>query len=87
MIILSPLWFLTYVLTTLKCRPVGPPLALFVEKLEKTGLLEQELLEWSVLQFSKDEIARGHKMLDLPGLSVAELPIKMVDVNNTSLVA
>ena len=92
MIILSPQWLaklLTYVLTTLKCRPVGPPLALFMEKLEKTGLLEQELLEWSVLQFSKDEIARGHKMLDLPGLSVAELLINfklMVDISNTSLV-
>jgi len=92
MIILSPQWLaklLTYVLTTLKCRPVGPPLALFMEKLEKTGLLEQELLEWSVQQFSKDEVARGHKMLDLPGLSVAELLINfklMVDVSNTSLV-
>ncbi|XP_065907302.1 uncharacterized protein [Dysidea avara] len=92
MIILSPQWLaklLTYVLTTLKCQLVGPPLALFVEKLEKTGLLEQELLEWSVQQFSKDEIARGHKMLDLPGLSVAELLINfklMVDVSNTSLV-
>ena len=91
-IILSPQWLaklLTYVLTTLKCRPVGPPLALFMEKLEKTGLLEQELLEWSVLQFTNDETARGHNMLDLPGMSVAELLINfklMVDVSNTSLV-
>jgi len=91
MIILSPQWLaklLTYVLTTLICRPIGPPFALFMEKLEKTGLLEQELLEWSVQQFSKDEIATGHKMLDLTGLSVAELLINfklIVDVSNTSL--
>ena len=51
MIILSPQWLaklLTYVLTTLKFQPVGPPLALYSQKLQRTGLLEQELLEWSV---------------------------------------
>ena len=91
-IILSPQWLaklLTYVLTTLKCQPVGPPLAGFVEKLEKTGLFEQELLEWSLQQFSKDEESRGHKMLDIPGMSIAELLINfklMVNISNTSLV-
>ncbi|XP_065908551.1 uncharacterized protein [Dysidea avara] len=91
-IILSPQWLaklLTYVLTTLKCQPVGPPLAGFVEKLEKTGLLEQELLEWSLQQFSKDEESRGHNMLDIPGMSIAELLINfklMVNISNTSLV-
>jgi len=90
-IILSPQWLaklLTYVLTTLKCQPVGPPLAGFMEKLKKKGLLEQELLEWSVQQFSKDEVARGYQMLDFPGLSIAELLINfklMVNVTNTSL--
>jgi len=91
-IILSPQWLaklLTYVLTTLKCHPVGPPLAGFVEKLQKTGLLEQQLLEWSLQQFSKDEESRGHEILDMPGLSIAELLINfklMVDISNTSLV-
>ena len=58
MTILSPQWLaklLTYVLTTLKCQPFGPPLAYFQQKLQKTGLLEQELLEWSVQQFIRDE--------------------------------
>jgi len=91
-IILSPQWLaklLTYILTTLKCRPVGPPLAGFVEKLEKTGLLEQELLDWSLLQFSKDEESRGHKMLEMPSLSIADLLINfklMANISNTSLV-
>jgi len=91
-IILSPQWLaklLTYVLTTLKCQPIGPPLAGFVEKLEKTGLLEQELLEWSLQQFAKDEGSKGHKTLEISGLSIAELLINfklMVNISNTSLV-
>jgi len=91
-VILSPQWLaklLTYILATLKCHPVGPPLAGYVEKLKKTGLLEQELLEWGVQQFFKDEVSRGHKMLDFPHLSIAELLINfklMVNVTNTSLV-
>ena len=51
MIILSPQWLaklLTYILTTLKCQPFGPPLAVFVHKLQTTGLLEEQLLEWSL---------------------------------------
>jgi len=92
MIILSPQWLaklLTYVLTTFKCRPVGPPLALFMQKLQRTGLLEQELLEWNVQQFVKDEAARGHKMLKFGGSDVADLLIAfklMVNVSSTSLV-
>jgi len=91
-IILSPQWLaklLTYVLTTLKCQPVGPPLAGFVEKLEKTGLLEQELLEWSLQQFAKDEESKGHKTLEIPCLSIAEVLINfklMVNISSTSLV-
>ena len=91
-IILSPQWLaklLTYVLTTLKCQPVGPPHAEFMGQLEKRGLLEQELLEWSMQQFSKDEESRGHKMPDdFPVLSITELLISfklMVNVTNTSL--
>ena len=91
MIILSPQWLaklLTYVLTTLKCQPVGPPLALFVQKLQTTGLLEEELLEWSVQQFIMDEATKGNKMMKLVGSDIANLLINfklMANVSNTSL--
>ena len=91
-IILSPQWLaklLTYVLTTLKCQPVGPPLALFIQKLQKTGLLEQELLEWSVQQFIKDEKMKGYEMVKLVNSDVSSLLINfklMANVSNTSLV-
>ena len=92
MIILSPQWLaklLTYVLTTLKCQPFGPPLTLFLRKLQMTGLLEQELLEWSVQQFIADEEIKGYKMVKLAGSDVADLLVNfklMADVSNTSLV-
>ena len=91
MIILSPQWLaklLMYVLTTLKCQPVGPPLALFLQKLQTTGLLEEELLEWSVQQFIKDEANIGNKMVKLASSDVADLLINfklMANVSNTSL--
>ena len=92
MIILSPQWLaklLTYVLTTLKCQPFGLPLAIFLQKLQRTGLLEEELLEWSVQQFIEDEKMEGYKMVKLAGSDVADLLINfklMADVSNTSLV-
>ena len=91
MIILSPQWLaklLTYVLTTLKCQPIGPPLDYFIRKLQSTGLLEEELLEWSVQQFVVDEATRGNKMVRLVSSDVADLLINfklMADVSNTSL--
>ena len=91
MIILSPQWLaklLTYVLTTLKCQPFGPPLFYYVHKLQTTGLLEEELLEWSVQQFIMDEATRGNKMVKLIGSDVADLLINfklMANVNNTSM--
>ena len=90
-IILSPQWLaklLTYVLTTLKCQPFGPPLSYYVHKLQTTGLLEEELLEWSVQQFIMDEATRGNKMVKLIGSDVADLLINfklMANVSNTSL--
>ena len=92
MIILSPQWLavlLTYVLTTLKCQPFGPPLTLFLRKLQMTGLLEEELLEWSVQQFIADEEMEGYKMVKLAGSDVADLLVNfklMADISNTSLV-
>ena len=91
MIILSPQWLaklLTYVLTTLKCQPFGPPLAVFIQKLQMTGLLEEELLEWSVQKFIMDEATKGMKMIKLGGSNVADLLINfklMANVSNTSL--
>ena len=91
MIILSPQWLaklLTYVLTTLKCQPFGPPLSYYVHKLQTTGLLEEELLEWSVQQFIMDEATRGNKMVKLIGSDVADLLINfklMANVSNTSM--
>ena len=91
MIILSPQWLaklLTYVLTTLKCQPVGPPLDFFIRKLQSTGLLEEELLKWSVQQFIVDEATRGNKMVKLVSSDVADLLINfklMANVSNTSL--
>ena len=91
MIILSPQWLaklLTYVLTTLKCQPVGPPLDFFIRKLQTTGLLEEELLEWSVQQFISDEATSGKKMVKLVSSDVADLLINfklMANVSNTSL--
>ena len=92
MIILSPQWLaklLTYVLTTLKFQPVGPPLALYSQKLQRTGLLEQELLEWNVQRFIEDEKMEGYKIVKLADSDVADLLINfklMTDVSNTSLV-
>ena len=91
MIILSPQWLaklLTYVLTTLKCQPIGPPLDYFIQKLQSTGLLEEELLEWSVQQFIVDEATRGNKMVKLVSSDVADLLINfklMANASNTSL--
>ena len=58
LVILSPQWLaklLTYVITTLNCRPAGQPLYRFSEKLRHKGLLEQKLLQWSVEQFVTKE--------------------------------
>ena len=91
MIILSPQWLaklLTYVLTTLKSQPVGPPLSLYVWKLQTTGLLEEELMEWSVQQFIKDEATRGNKIVKFISLDITNLLINfklMANVSNTSL--
>ena len=91
MIILSPKWLaklLTYVLTTLKCQPVGPPLDFFMQRLQTTGLLEEELLEWSLQQFIQDEATGGNKMVKVVSSDVADLLINfklIADVSNTSL--
>ena len=90
-IILSPHWLaklLTYTLTTLKCQPFDPILSFYLQKLQNRGLLEQELLDWSVQQFTADEETKGYKMVKLASSDVADLLVNfklMVDVSNTSL--
>ena len=90
-IILSPHWLaklLTYTLTTLKCQPFDPILSFYLQRLQNRGLLEQELLDWSVQQFTADEETKGYKMVKLASSDVADLLVNfklMVDVSNTSL--
>lgn len=94
-IILCPQWLarlLTYVLTGLIRRPVNPPLTQYVKERRTEGLLREELLEWSVTQFNKDEIKRdpGQRKFKLTDWKskVAELLLSfhlMVDVTNSSL--
>jgi len=92
-IVLSPQWLarlLTYVLTSLIRRPVEPPLTHFAKERSTEGLIREELLEWCVTQFNKDEIKRGQKNFKLTNwkCKVSELLLSfhlMVDVTNSSL--
>ena len=92
-IILCPQWLarlLTYVLTSLIRRPVNPPLKHFAKERSTEGLIREELLEWSIQQFNKDEVKRGQNNLKLTDWKskVAELLLSfhlMVDVTNSSL--
>jgi len=92
-IILSPQWLaklLCYVLTTLVCCPVEFPLSLYAKKLKNQGLLEQELLKWSLEKFIENEAACGHKMtnLQLKEEMIIDLLVNfklMADVTSSSL--
>lgn len=92
-IILCPQWLaclLTYVLTSLIRRPVNPPLKHFAKERSAEGLIREELLEWSIQQFNKDEVKRGHQNFKLTDWKskVAELLLNfhlMVDVTSSSL--
>ena len=90
-IILSPHWMaklLTYVLTSLICWPTDPQLDLYAKKRQKKGLLEEELIDWSVEQFNKSEAPRNRIAVDLHGVPVVELFTKfllMVDITQSSL--
>ena len=90
-IILSPNWLaklLTFVLTTLKCYPRRFPLNIFATKLREEGLLEEQLLNWSVNQFLNAELANHQRIPDITPLQIAQLLINfklMVDVTSSSL--
>ena len=90
-VILSLHWLaklLTYLLTTLKCHPVEFSLTDYAKKLKDQGLLEQELLEWSLQQFIMDEATKGHKMTEVKGEQIVQLLINfklMADVTSSSL--
>jgi len=88
-IILSPHWMaklLTYVLTSLTCHPTDSPLAGYAIKRQKQGLLEEELIIWSVDQFNKSQTPDNRIKMD--AVPVVELFVKfllMVDITQSSL--
>ena len=90
-IILSPHWMaklLTYVLTNLTCWPANPQLVKYAERRQKDGLLEEELIDWSVEQFNKSESSSNRIIAEQYGLPVVELFIKfllIVDITQSSL--
>ena len=89
-VILSPCWLtklITYVLTSLTCLPTTPVLARFAEKRQNEGLLEEELIHWSVEQFNKTESEYNRIMSNLRGIPIIELFTKfqlIVDVTQSS---
>ena len=90
-IILSPHWMaklLTYVLTSLTCLPTDLPLKAYAVKRQKKGLLEEELIDWSVEQFNKSQAVDNRIATDLRGVPVVDLFIKfllIVDITQSSL--
>jgi len=90
-IILSPSWMarlLTFVLTSLICWPTDPQLAQHAKKRQMEGLLEEELIDWSVKQFNESETPENRIATDLCGVPVIELFEKfhlMVDITQSSL--
>ena len=90
-IILSPDWLtklLTYVLTSLTCQPTHPVLAKYAERRQNEGLLEEELIHWTVKQFNKSEKYSNHIVAGLGGLPIIELFTKfqlIVDVTQSSI--
>ena len=92
-IILSPQWLaklLSYALTTLMCCPADFPLSIFAKKLKNQGLLEQELLKWSLEKFLENEAACGHRMgnVQLEEEMIIDLLVNfklMADVTSSSL--
>ena len=90
-IILSPCWLtkmITCVLTSLTCLPAHPVLARFAEKRQNEGLLEEELIHWSVEQFNKMENEYNRIIANLRGIPIIELFTSfqlMVDVTQSSI--
>ena len=90
-VILSPCWLtkmITCVLTSLTCPPTDPVLARFAEKRQNEGLLEEELIHWSVEQFNKTESEYNRIIANLRGIPIIELFINfklMVDVTQSSI--
>ena len=90
-IILSPHWMaklLTYVLTDLTCWPANPQLVKYAKRRQKEGLLEEELIDWSVEQFNKSESSSNRIIAECHSLPVVELFIKfllIVDITQSSL--
>ena len=89
-IILSPSWLtklLTYVLTNFTCLPTKPELAVYAEKRQNEGLLEEQLIHWSVEQFNKSQSDMNRITASLRGIPIIELFTKfqlIVDVTKSS---
>ena len=90
-VILSPSWLtklLTCILTSLTCLPTHPVLARYAERRQNEGLLEEELIHWSVEQFNNSESDLNCIMANLRGIPIIELFTKfqlIVDVTQTSI--
>lgn len=90
-VILSPHWLaklLTYVLTSLTCKPTDPVLVRYAERRQNEGLLEEELIHWSVEQFNKSENDSNQIIANLRGIPIIELFTKfqlIVDVTQSSI--
>ena len=90
-VILSPHWLtklLTYVVTSLPCLPTDPVLAMCAKKRQNEGLLEEELIHWSVEQFNKSESDCNRIIANLRGIPIIELFTKfqlIVDVTQSSI--
>ena len=90
-VILSPHWLtklLTYVLTSLTCLPTDPVLVRYAEKRQNEGLLEEELIHWSVEQFNKSESDCNRIIANLRGIPIIELLTKfqlIVDVTQSCI--
>ena len=90
-VILSPHWLtklLTYVVTSLTCQPIDPVLAKCAKRRQNEGLLEEELIHWSVEQFNKSESDCNRIIANLRGIPIIELFTKfqlIVDVTQSSI--
>ena len=89
-VILSPSWLaklLTYVLTNFTCLPTKPELAVYAEKRQNKGLLEEQLIHWSVEQFNKSQSDYNRITASLRGTPIIELFTKfqiIVDVTKST---
>ena len=72
----------------LTCNSTDLPLTAYAIKRQREGLLEEELIDWSVDQFNKSQAADNRISTDLHGVPVVDLFIRfllIVDITKSSL--